>query len=166
MAWRGLDQLAQEIVDGVVGGDMEPLATAMEDPAGNAAFVAYVVRWWQEYEEHGAGRDDLAVLGTVPSWWSLGDDRLATVIRAQAGDRTEVFRLHWRDGRIVGLGGGAIREPATTLFAPTDSGDFIGYHLGIRRPVRASFETNAAGEVETLRLHTSARTLTGRRIQH
>jgi CubicO group peptidase (beta-lactamase class C family) len=160
-----LDHLAEEIVDGMARADEAPLARAMADSSRVGSFWNYIIGWWREFEASGGMRHDVAVLGTVPSWWSLGDERLATIIVAQLGDRTEVFRLHWHDGRIVGLGGGAVREPATTLFAPTDSGDFIGYHLGIRQPVGLSFETNAMGEVEVLRLHTLAQTLTGRRIQ-
>lgn len=158
-----LDRRAEEIVDGMFAGDFGPLASAMADSSRLPPFRDYIAGWWEEFERAGGERRDVVVLGTVPSWWNPGDDWLATVIVARVGDRTGAFRLHWRDGRLVGLGGGAVREPATTLFARTGSGEFVGYHLGIGRPVGLSFEMNPVGEAEVLRLETPVRTLTGRK---
>lgn len=156
-----LDGQAEAIVDGMVRGDYEALAGVMADPSRVSAYRDYIAGWWKELEDDGGGREDVKVLGTTPSWWSLGDDRLATVIAVRVGERSEAVRLHWRDGRIAGLGGGAVREPATTLFAPTGRGDFVGYHLGIRQPVRLAFEDDEGGETHVLRLHTPGWTLVG-----
>lgn len=159
-----LDRQAEEILDGMVRGDYELLGRAMADPSRLPAYRDYIAGWWEEFERLGGGRDDVEVVGTVPTWWSPDDDRLATVIAARVGDRDGAFRLHWRDGRVVGLGGGAVREPVTMLFAPTDSGDFVGYHLGIRQPVRLTFEVGPGDEVTGLCLETGAGPLCATRL--
>lgn len=161
---RRLDRLSAEILDGIARDDWGPLARAMADSSRVGAYREYIAGWWGEMTEAGAGREDLEVIGTAPVWWSPGDERLATVVRATAGGRSAFFRIHWRDGRVAGLGGGAVREPATTLFAPTAPGELVGYHLGIREPVRLSFEPGPAGEVTGLRLETAAGTIEARRL--
>lgn len=160
-----LDRRADEIVDGIARGDYGPLGRALADSSRLPAYRDYLSGWWKGLEERGARRDQVEVVGTVPIWWAVGDDRLATVIVGRVGDRAEAFRLHWRDGRVVGLGGGAVREPATTLFAPREPGDFVGYHLGIRRPVRLSFDVGRSGDVAGLCLETRAGTLCGSRVE-
>lgn len=158
-----LDRQALAIVEGMVRGEWEPLVAAMADPTTAGPFRDDIAGWWEDFKAGGGERDDVTVVGTVPSWWSLGDDRLATVVVVSLGERKDGFRLHWRDGHLVGLGGGAVLEPATTLFVPTAAGNFVGYHLGIQHPVRLSFEVDATGEVSGLRL-SSIWTLEGERL--
>lgn len=160
-----LDRLADEILNGVTRDDYRALGRLLADSSRLDAYRDFVSGWWTEFQEDGGGPDDVETVGTVPMWWSPGDDRLATLIRATLDDRTQVFRLHWREGRVVGLGGGAIREPATTLFAPAEGGGFVGYHLGIRRPVDLSFQTADSGEVAGLRLETRGGTAVARRAR-
>ncbi|MFW6079664.1 MAG: serine hydrolase domain-containing protein [Gemmatimonadota bacterium] len=155
-AVRGIDRRARTILDGITDGDYEPFARALADSSAFGFYRDYIADWWTGFEGNGGRREDVAVTGTVPIWWSPGDDRLATLIRAGLDGRAEVFRLHWREGRIVSLGGGAIRQPATTLFAPAGAAEssdaFVGYHLGIRRPVRLEFETDAAGRIVAMHI--------------
>ncbi|MFP4005032.1 MAG: serine hydrolase domain-containing protein [Alphaproteobacteria bacterium] len=164
-AVRELDRKAAEIIEGITKDDYGPFARALADPEDLDFFQEFISDWWNEFRQAGGKAEDVRVLGTVPMWWNPGDDRLATLLRASLGDRQEIFRLHWRGGAITNLGGGAIREPATTLAAPAKTGGFVAYHLGIRQPVLLSFETDSDGRVTGMHLKIQSGTVTAPRVK-
>ena len=94
------------------------------------------------------------ILGSVPSWWEP-DGTDATFVSVGGKERT-IFRLHWLDGRIVGLGGHAIDNPLETPLVPVSDKTLAGFNPGAVNVVRAVVSgttlrlQNSFGERSTL----------------
>ena len=84
----------------------------------------------------------LRAVGTLPRWWARPpSESLATILEV-SGTGKKQFRLEWAGDRISAVGGGAVMAPATS-FVAAGNGEYIGYHLGIRSPVRMIVVNNA-----------------------
>lgn len=104
------------------------------------------------------------LLGTTPTWWTTGDD-LATLVRLRSARGTRIFRLHWRDGQVSAIGGSGIPSPARTPLVPTSPLTFVGFHIGIARPVEVRFSRPEDGGVDTVDLVRDGRTQVATRLR-
>lgn len=71
------------------------------------------------------------VLGTIGEWWSfMGSEQRSPVTFVQLNSEhgSRVLRLHWRSGRITGVGGQQIPSPARILFLPQSPEGFAAFH--------------------------------------
>ena len=125
--------------DGVVGaalsGDFGSLRDSLADPSDLDGF-----RSWLEQAIGRLGEvSGYRVFGTIPAWWSSNAD-IATFAE-MTGDKSAVlFRFHWDERGIWGLGGRAIPRPVLIVCMPQAEGGFIGYDPGFGLQVPVRFE--------------------------
>ena len=75
-----------------------------------------------------------------------------TIVRINFERGAKVFRFHWKDGRIIAVGGAAIPEPAHLWFLPAGEATFAGYHIPTTRTSRLRFDKNSEGQARLMML--------------
>lgn len=151
------------IVEGLLKGDLAPLRAAVGDSARAERFVKALGQTKQDAEAENGPIQGFDILGTTPTWWTTGDD-LATIVRLRSAHGARVFRLHWHDGQVSAVGGSGIPNPARTPLVPTSRVTFMGFHLGIARPVEVRFSRPGRGGADTMELVRDGRTLIATRL--
>jgi hypothetical protein len=90
------------------------------------------------------------VLVSVPDWFAGVDSgRVMTFARMAFERGTQVFRLHWRDGVVTGLGGDRLAEPCRLWCLPAagDGDALVTYHLPTGAQSRLRLERGEDGQV-------------------
>lgn len=150
-AHQNLNSRSATVIEGALKENYDALNAAVGDDARSERYRRTLTRWreaWQK--ENGGAILGHEILGTVQNWWSAGDKALVTFVRVRLERGQRLLRLHWREGKIVAVGGEGIRSPAPTPFIAQSKDDFAGYHVGLAIPLRASFNIIKSGEVTAL----------------
>jgi len=144
------DAAQQALVGLVKRGDTTDFAALVADPDRSERLAGYVLDNRTEGESELGAYRSLRVLGTVADWMTDWDGAM-TVVRLDFENGSTIFRLHWREGRIFGIGGGSLREPAEFWLQPTGQGDnFGGYHLATTTSTRVQFIRDDDGRITSL----------------
>jgi CubicO group peptidase (beta-lactamase class C family) len=144
-----LNARAVPIVDAIVAGDYAPLGAAMANPQRLEAWRSSLterIAALGELEEH-------LVLGTTNAWWGAGEG-LVTFVRITGENGNLVFRFHWDERGIWGLGGAAIAQPVTLVCQPQSLTELAAYEPALGRTVPVTVQKD--GEAVTLILKTAS----------
>lgn len=105
---------AAEVVRALERGDRSALENRLRERDRAAGMADYLLGIWAMLGERFGPVDQWEVLGTHPAQ----DGTHVTLLRVERADRTEVFRMIWRDDRLVSVGGDeGLRRPIA-LFEP------------------------------------------------
>ncbi|HUX07334.1 MAG TPA: serine hydrolase domain-containing protein [Acidobacteriota bacterium] len=151
-----INEKAVRVIDAIAAGDFDPLGGLMVNPErleGWKEFLTPRIADLGDIEEY-------LVLGTIQAWWSPGEG-LVSFIRIKGANKTLVFRFHWNEQGIWGLGGRAIEQPVTLICQPRGESELAAYEpaLGLTIPVGILRE----GENLSLILKTSSGDITATR---
>jgi hypothetical protein len=152
--------------------DFNTRIAAILDKAGQGDFSAFVMKrdnrvtadeiktffskLWMQLEEGYGALQSFQVLGTVPAVWAP-----TTYVRLNFERWSAIFRFQWKDGAFTFMPGSL--PLIYTRFAPQSATEFVGFHPGIGKLIRASFARNGEGEVTGLTMQDDERTLYARR---
>ena len=145
--FASLNARTRRMFEEALKGDYEHIRTALADEARLARWRRALEGWQKSWKERGGEVRGLEVLGTVPTWWDENDgETSATFVRVKM-ERGEarLFRVHWKDGKPVALGGAGIRNPAPTPLAADSRDRFVGYGLGLANAIRLEFVAGREG---------------------
>jgi CubicO group peptidase (beta-lactamase class C family) len=84
---------------------------------------------------------EIEVIGTFPHWRE--EDVMETVIQLKSKKKTTVLGLLWRKGKLWGFPTDADRP--FMLLRPVSGSTFTGYHLGLAKTARVSFNVDNSG---------------------
>ena len=148
---KTVSDMAQKALIGLVErGDTTDFAALVADADRSERLAGYVLDNRTEGESELGTYRLLQVLGTVADWMTDWDGAM-TVVRLDFENGSTIFRLHWREGRIFGIGGGSLREPAEFWLQPTDHGNtFGGYHLATTTTTQVQFIRDDDGRITSL----------------
>ena len=80
-----------------------------------------------------------------------------TLVRLDFEAGSQVFRLHWKEGGVLAIGGSSLIEPAEFWLQTTDEPDlFGGYHLPTTTSVRVRFDRDPDGRAMALTIVSEA----------
>jgi CubicO group peptidase (beta-lactamase class C family) len=134
--YDSLNRTASLILDSILKKDYAPLRDALQDPTRTERYKGYIENDLQEWQKEDGELKKVTILGTVPTWWDATDaDTVATFLRFEFAQSNRVRRLHWKGGKIIGFGGGAIRNPSQTPLRALSDSKLLGYHLVIGQPI-------------------------------
>jgi CubicO group peptidase (beta-lactamase class C family) len=160
--FAALNQRADLVVGGILRHDFGLLEEAARNAAAGKLFHEHVEKRLRGWEKSDGPVQRAAVLGTVASWWD-GQGTPVSFVQIALKSRSRIFRLHWQDGKVAGIGGAAIDNPAATPLQATGPREFIGWHLSIAKPVAVRFDPAADGQVPTLTLGVEGREVKARK---
>lgn len=145
-----LNERAGAITEAVFHGNLSPLEDALspknEQPERRAARWADILKSWT----NGKGKfQRIEVLGTASVPQEQEPDPV-TWIRIHMADDTRLFRFHWKDGKIWGLGGDAWAYPRYQAMRLTDKNRAIAFDFASGLASEIEFGTGADGEIDKL----------------
>ncbi len=155
--YRELNARSVAIMEGASRGDFTLLGAASASPERTPATLQ---RIWRTSEENFGEFRSFDVLGTGPSWWHEHPEPIEPVsfVRLNFERGTRLFRFHWGDGQVTGIGGAAIPSPSRSALFAQEQGEgghrFIGYNLGVELLVPVRFEEGADGAMSALIIET------------
>ena len=149
-AHQNLNSRSAAVAEGALKENYDALNAAVGDEARSERYRRTLTRWREAWQKENGAILGHEILGTVQNWWSAGDTALVTFVRVRLERGQRLLRFHWREGKIVAVGGEGIRNPAPTPFIAQSKDDFAGYHVGLAIPLRASFNVTKSGEVTAL----------------
>ena len=131
-------------------------AELLVDPERRERLGGYIVENRSAAEPELGAYRGLRVLGTVDDWiTSLGGQMTIVLLDFERGSR--VFRLHWRDGGVLAVGGAMLSEPAEFWLRPAAKPDvFGGYHLPTTTTIQLHFGRDDADRVISLTVGSAA----------
>ena len=161
--YSDLNSRSQAIVDGIAREDLKLLEEALAHKERIDRYGQFLSRQLRSFEENLGPTTKLEILGTIPAWWSKNDD-VATIVRVNGERGSFIFRLHWSEDKIIALGGSMISQPIIVAFAPLTDNVFAGYHIGMAKTMRISFNTTDGGVVTGLTVHTKTRDVAAQKM--
>ena len=90
-------------------------------------------------------------LGTVRS--AVSKDVAETTVELRGAHGSIFFRLHWRRGEIIGLEPAESGRAVELRFLPLSEHELAGYHLGLAKNVRVTFNLDHDDSVNGLTVH-------------
>ena len=84
---------------------------------------------------------------------ALSKDVAETTVEFQGAQGSIYFRLYWRRAEIIGLEPAESGRAVEVRFLPLSEHEFVGYHLGLARNVRVTFNLEHDGSVSGLTVH-------------
>jgi CubicO group peptidase (beta-lactamase class C family) len=137
-------------------GDTKAFGALLVNPDREERFSGYVLENRTDGESEFGAYQGLRILGTVEDWIS-GFGGGMTLVRLDFEKGSQVFRLHWKEGGVLAIGGSSLVEPAEFWLQPTDEPDlFGGYHLPTTTSVRVRFDRDPDGKVMALTIVSEA----------
>lgn len=78
------------------------------------------------------------ILGTVADHYTDFGDYMS-FIQMNFENGNSLFRFHWAEGKVKGVGGFAFPEPMLFSLIPEADGTWKGYHIGMELPIKIRF---------------------------
>jgi len=144
------------ILDKAGQGDFSSFIMKRNDRAAADEIKAFFSKLWRRLEEGYGALQSFQVLGTVPAVWAP-----TTYVRLNFERWSAIHRFQWKDGSFTFMPGSL--PLIYTRFAPQSATEFVGFHPGIGKLIRAGFVRNDEGEVTGLTMQDDERTLYARR---
>lgn len=127
------------ILEGMVKKDFQPFKALIEKEDVANRYQAYLEKKMQDWETKEGTFKGFQILGTVFDWW--GDNSTPiTFVKMNYEKQPHLFRFHWKDGKIIAIGGEGIPNPAMTPLQMISQNEFTGWHLGFAKPIRIKFK--------------------------
>ena len=144
------EQASEALSELIENGNAKPFGDLLANPDRRERFVRNVLQNRSDGESELGSYRGLSVLGTVQDWIStIGG--VMTIVRLEFEDGNRVFRLHWKDAGVLGIGGSALAEPADFWLQPTEESDaFGGYHLPTATTTTVRFHRNPSGQIDSV----------------
>jgi CubicO group peptidase (beta-lactamase class C family) len=137
----------QAIVSGILKKDFQALGESLVSENALTRYRTLLEQRLSAWETSDGTLKGFDVLGTVPGWWS-DNPTPVTFVELRFEKRSHVFRFHWIDGKIRGLGGETIPNPAATPLRPTSANSFQGWHLSFGNPIDVLFKRQQKPDAE------------------
>lgn len=128
----------QTIVNGVVKREFSALKSNVPSDRAFERYRAIFEQRLTNWEKNDGAYESFEVLGTAAVWWG-GDPMPATFVKLNFKNRAHIFRFHWTEGKIVGLGGEGISSPAIVPLQPVSAHTFVGWHLVLSKNIKVQF---------------------------
>ena len=126
---------SNDILQGMVKKDFLIFKTAIEKEDVAARYQTYLEKKMQEWETKEGAFKGFQILGTVFDWW--GDNSTPiTFVKMNYEKKPHLFRFHWKDGKIIAIGGEGIPNPGMTPLQSISPNEFAGWHLSFAKPIR------------------------------
>ncbi|HEY7545742.1 MAG TPA: serine hydrolase domain-containing protein, partial [Blastocatellia bacterium] len=134
-----LSSRARAALEGVARGNFDPMIKEMKGRAEPDEIKKDIGDWWARFTNRHGQFKSLDVLGTVPE-----TEAMMTYVRLNFERGEEYRRCRWENGSLAYILLVALPLIPTHFVAKSET-EFYGYHLGLARIVRISF--NADGLV-------------------
>ncbi|MCI0696854.1 serine hydrolase [candidate division KSB1 bacterium] len=144
------------ILDKAGQGDFSPFVMKQCGRMSADAIKAFFSKLWMQLEEGYGALQSFEILGTVPAVWAP-----TTYVRLNFERWSAIYRFQWKDGAFTFMPGSL--SLLYTRFAPQSATEFVGFHPGIGKLIRASFALNNDGEVIGLTMQDDEKTVYARR---
>jgi hypothetical protein len=144
------------ILDKAGQGDFSSFILKQDNRAAADEIKAFFSKLWMQLEKGYGALQSFQVLGTVPAVWAP-----TTHVRLNFERWSAIFRFQWKDGAFTFMPGSL--PLIYTRFAPQSATEFVGFHPGIDKLIRARFAFDGAGEVAGLTVQDGERTVYARR---
>ncbi len=130
---------ANAIVEGIVKKDFGAFKAVIEKEDAAKRFQTYLEKRMEDWETKEGAFKGFQILGTVIDWW--GDNSTPTTfVRMNYEKQNHLFRLHWKDGKIIAIGGEGIPNPGMTPLQTISQNELAGWHLSFAKPIRLKFK--------------------------
>jgi len=130
------------ILEGMVKKDFQPFILVFEKEDIAKRYQAYLEKKMKDWESKEGAFRGFHVLGTVLDWWADNSIPI-TIIKMDYEKQSHIFRFHWKDGKIIAIGGEGIPNPGMTPLQPISKNEFVGWHLSFAKSVRIQFAQNS-----------------------
>ena len=148
-----LNHTSAEIFQSAVKGDYEPFKGVLSNPKQRydraRLFISSQIQKAQV--KIGLIRK-VEALGTLPSPFEEG--AVETIVELKGERGSIFFRSIWRDNKNIGISPVENAQPLSIPFLPLTLTDFAGYHLGLAKELRISFNLDNNSSVTGLTIHT------------
>jgi len=148
-----LNDKSTSIFQSVLKGDYEPFREVLADKEKRFDRVRRFIddRIKNTEEETGPIRQVVA-LGTLPS--SFEEGAVETMVELKGERESIFFRLIWQGHENIGVGPAMSAQTLSIPFLRLTLSDFAGYHLGMAKNLRISFNLDNNGFVTGLSIRT------------
>jgi CubicO group peptidase (beta-lactamase class C family) len=156
------DKRAGAIVQGLLRQDYRLLQESARSEKAGKAYGELLTKRCKQWEKTDGPIQGAVILGTLNSWWD-GAGTPVSFVQIVLKNTRRIFRLHWQDGKVAGIGGSAIASPAPTPLRATGHGEFVGWNFAIGKPVKVRFHQSADGQLAEVTLRALEREVVGRK---
>jgi CubicO group peptidase (beta-lactamase class C family) len=149
---------SRAVFEAIARGDFDPILSEMKGRAAPDEIRKAVEAMWARFIERHGQFKSIDALGTVPE-----TEAMMSYVRLNFERGSEYRRCRWERGALVYILQVALPLIPTRL-APKSETEFYGYHLGLARVVRLSFNLDSAGAVTGLTFHSDGGKSVARRL--
>ncbi|MFH1336718.1 MAG: serine hydrolase domain-containing protein [Candidatus Zixiibacteriota bacterium] len=148
-----INDKSTEIFQSALKGDYEPFKEVLTDKEKRFDRVRRLIDERIRNSEDETGLiQQVVILGTLPSSFEEGAVKTMVELRGERG--SIFFRLIWRGHENIGVGPAMSAQTISIPFLPLTLTDFAGYHLGMAKNLRISFNLTNNGSVAGLTIRT------------
>lgn len=133
---EGLSDRGKAVFEGIARGDFDPITREMKDRGAPDEIKKAVGGLWARFIDRHGQFKSLDVLGTIPE-----TEAMMTYVRLNFERGSEYRRCRWEKGALAYILQVALPLIPTYFVAKSET-EFYGYHLGLARVVRISFNAD------------------------
>ncbi|MGH7453215.1 MAG: serine hydrolase domain-containing protein, partial [bacterium] len=150
------DTRIADILDKAGQGDFSPFVMKRHGRMAADDIKAFFNKLWMQLEKGYGAFQSFEILGTVPAVWAP-----TTYVRLNFERWSAIHRFQWKDDAFTFMPGSL--PLIYTRFVPQSATEFVGFHPGIGKLIRANFVLNDEGAVAGLTVQDDERTIYARR---
>ncbi|HEX7401661.1 MAG TPA: hypothetical protein VF369_05730, partial [candidate division Zixibacteria bacterium] len=148
-----INNKSTEIFQAALKGDYDPFKEVLADKRKRFDRVRRLIDDRIKIAEKETGPiQQVVILGTLPSAFEEGAVETMVELKGERGNI--FFRLIWRGHENIGVGPAMSAQTISIPFLPLTLTDFAGYHLGMAKNIRISFNLDNNGSFTGLSIRT------------
>jgi len=156
--YSDLNHAAVVLLESAIRGNYSDLRRMVEDKKTMGRKRRFISTLLNRLE---SPKKDIEVIGTFPHWRE--EDVMETIVQLQGEKKRTVLGLFWRKGKLWGF-------PVDTnrpfiLLRPVSGWMFAGYHLGLAKTARVSFNVNNSGFTVRLTIYRKKGNVIAHRVE-
>jgi CubicO group peptidase (beta-lactamase class C family) len=144
-----LNSKAISILSGIVKTDYKSFNSFFDRPDVATRSQTFLEKRIKDWETKDGAVTGFQIPGTVLDWWA-DESAPVTFVTVKNEKANHIFRLHWKDGKLFGIGGDGIPNPVSTPLMPISRSEFEGWHISFAKPIRVKFESPATGQQQVV----------------
>lgn len=163
--FKDLNKLSVSVFEAALKGDYKPFENVLLDKERRLERVRQLIEMRiRRYKERTGEIQKVKVFGTLPSDYG-GKDAVMTQVQLKGEKGSIYFSLYWRNKMNIGVGPLMGIQEISVPFMPVSGTEFAGYHLGMAKNIRLSFDVDSSGTITGLSVHDLGGDLSARKIK-
>lgn len=163
--FKDLNRLSVSVFEAALKGDYKPFENVLLDKERRLERVRELIEMRiRRYKEKTGEIQKVKVFGTLPSDYG-GKDAVMTQVQLKGEKGSIYFSLYWRNKMNIGVGPLMGVQEISVPFMLLSGNEFAGYHLGMAKNIRLSFDVDSSGAITGLTVNNPSGDLSARKVK-